>query len=199
MPGGAGHLRVFRVTVNYNNKNVIVNSDVKEFLYNKKIKTENHLPSGTPTSQILSYLANEDMFNEIISYTKAHKLKCSIYVDDITISSEKRKITKKEESEIKYIIKKYNHRISTDKIISYGKNEYKKITGFVISPENKLVIPNKIKSKIKDKSKFIRKVNSITVADKNTLIGLTNFANLSIKGKYNGLIKKIKNMKENLD
>ena len=37
------------------------------------------------------------------------------------------------------------------------------------------------------------------INDKNTLIGLTNFADLSIKGKYDGLIKKIRNMQENLD
>ena len=59
-------------------------------------KIKNYLPSGTPTSQILSYLANLDMFDEIINYYKEHNLLCSIYVDDITLSTN-RKISFKEE------------------------------------------------------------------------------------------------------
>ena len=95
------------VTVNYDKENVVIEDGVYEFLKLKKIKNTNHLPSGTPTSQILSYLVNIDMFDEIIEYTNKHKLLCTIYVDDITISSTYRYITKKEESEIKNIIRKH--------------------------------------------------------------------------------------------
>lgn len=182
------------VTVNYENPKVIVESKVNEFLKLKNIKNTNHLPSGTPTSQILSYLANIDMFNIIIKYVTSHNLVCSIYVDDITISSAYRDITKNEEMQLKNIIQKCGHKISKNKTIRYGKTEYKKVTGFVISPDNKLVIPNKIKSKIKDQSKFVRKKDSIELKEKNKLIGLTNFANLSIEGKYTGLVNKVKSM-----
>ena len=160
----------------------------------KQIKNTNHLPSGTPTSQILSYLANMDMFDEIIEYTNRHKLKCTIYVDDITISSEKRYITEKEESEIKNIIRRNRQKLSKEKTIRYGVNEYKKVTGFVISPNNKLVIPNKIKSKIKGQAKFIRK-KEIDLHCKNSIIGLTYFAEISVTGKYNGLRKTLENIK----
>lgn len=178
------------VTVDYNKENVIIEDGVYEFLELKKIKNTNHLPSGTPTSQILSYLANIDMFDDIISYTNKHKLQCTIYVDDITISSIDRYITKKEESEIKAIIKKHKHNLSKGKTIRYGANEYKKVTGFVIAPNNKLAIPNKIKSKIKSQTKFIRK-KEIDMCRKNSIIGLTNFANMSIYGKYRGLRKTL--------
>lgn len=145
------------VTVNYDKENVIIEDGVYDFLRLKRIKNTNHLPSGTPTSQILSYLANIDMFGEIIEYTTRHKLQCTIYVDDITVSSITRHISKKEESEIKNIIRKHKHNLSKGKTIRYGANEYKKVTGFVIAPNNKLVIPNKIKSKIKAQTKFVRK------------------------------------------
>ena len=182
------------VTVNYNRETAVIEEGVNEFLKSKNIKNTNHLPSGTPTSQILSYLANIDMFDEIMEYTNAHNLKCTIYVDDITISSNKRQISKKEESEIKAIIQKNKHRLSKGKTIRYGITEYKKVTGFVISPNNKLVIPNKIKSKIKNQARFIRK-KEIDIHNRNSIIGLTNFADISVKGKYMGLRKTVDNLK----
>ena len=182
------------VTVNYERENVTIEDGVYEFLKLKNIKNTNHLPSGTPTSQILSYLANIDMFDKIIEYTNRHKLKCTIYVDDITISSEKRHITEKEENKIKNIIRKHKQKLSKEKTIRYGTNEYKKVTGFVISPNNKLVIPNKIKSKIKGQAKFVRK-KEIDLHSKNSIIGLTNFADLSVAGKYKGLRKTLENIK----
>lgn len=181
------------VTVNYDKENVLIEDGVYEFLKLKKIKNTNHLPSGTPTSQILSYLANIDMFDEIIQYTSKHKLQCTIYVDDITVSSTNRYITKREESEIKNIIRKHKQNLSKGKTIRYGANEYKKVTGFVISPNNKLVIPNKIKSKIKDQSKFIRK-KELDIHRKNSIVGLTNFADISVNGKYRGLRKCLDNI-----
>ena len=181
------------VTVNYEKEDVEIDYEVYDFLKRKKIKNTNHLPSGTPTSQILSYLANIDMFDKIIEYTKKHKLQCSIYVDDITISSSNRYITKKEESEIKRIIKKHKHNLSKEKTIRYSVNEFKKVTGFVIDPNNRLVIPNKIKSKIKNQTKFIRK-KELDEQRKNSIIGLTNFANISVEGSYKGLRATLKNI-----
>ena len=181
------------VTVNYDKENVVIEDGVYEFLKLKKIKNTNHLPSGTPTSQILSYLVNIDMFDEIIEYTNKHKLICTIYVDDITISSTYRCITKKEESEIKNIIRKHKQNLSKGKTIRYGENEYKKVTGFVIAPNNKLVIPNKIKSKIKVQTKFVRK-KELDIHRKNSIVGLTNFADISVNGKYRGLRKSLDNI-----
>ena len=182
------------VTVNYDKENVIIEDEVYDFLRLKRIKNTNHLPSGTPTSQILSYLANIDMFGEIIEYITRHKLQCTIYVDDITVSSITRHISKKEESEIKNIIRKHKHNLSKGKTIRYGANEYKKVTGFVIAPNNKLVIPNKIKSKIKAQTKFVRK-KELDIHRKNCIIGLTNFANISVNGKYSGLRKRLDSIK----
>lgn len=67
--------------------------------------------------------------DEIIKYTKLHKLDCTIYVDDITISSIRRDINRREESETK------------------------------------------------------------------TIIGLTNFADISVKGKYMGLREAVNKLK----
>lgn len=112
-------------TINYKDKNVYIEDGVYDYMKAKHIKIKNHLPSGTPTSQILSYLANLDMFDEIINYCKEHNLLCSIYVDDITLSTN-RKISFEEEKQLKAIIKKHGQKISKGKTIRYDNNEYKK-------------------------------------------------------------------------
>ena len=178
-------------TINYDEKNVVIDDNVYEYMKLKHIKIRNHLPSGTPTSQILSYLANLDMFDEIIYYCKSHNLICSIYVDDITVSTN-RKISFQEEKQLKDIIRKYGQKISKDKIIRYNNNEYKKITGFVISPIHKLVVGNKIKLKIKNRLLQLNDLKEIDDSTKNSLIGLINFSELSMKNAYRNLKKELK-------
>jgi len=60
---------------------------VESFLISKKIRTPNHLISGSPASQILSYLVNHKMFDELQSLCDKNDISMSIYVDDITFSS----------------------------------------------------------------------------------------------------------------
>lgn len=178
-------------TINYKDKNVYIEDGVYDYMKAKHIKIKNHLPSGTPTSQILSYLANLDMFDEIINYCKKHNLLCSIYVDDITLSTN-RKISFEEEKQLKAIIKKHGQKISKGKTIRYDNNEYKKITGFVISPQHQLVVPNKTRLKIKKKILQIEDIKKVEIGLKNSLLGLTNFTELSKKNAYRGLKNQLK-------
>lgn len=178
-------------TINYKDKGAYIEDGVYDYMKEKHIKIKNHLPSGTPTSQILSYLANLDMFDEIINYCKEHNLLCSIYVDDITISTN-RKISFEEEKQLKSIIKKYGQKISKGKTIRYNNNEYKKITGFVISPQHHLVVANKTRLKIKKKILQIEDIKKVEVRLRNSLLGLTNFTELSEKNAYRGLKNQLK-------
>ena len=178
-------------TINYNAENVSIDDNVFDYMKSKHIKIRNHLPSGTPTSQILSYLANLDMFDEIVAYCKCHKLICSLYVDDITLSTN-RKISFKEEKQLKGIVKKYGQKISKNKTIRYSNSDYKKITGFVISPEHKLVVGNKTRLKIKTKLAQVKNIKEIDNSLKNSLVGLANFSELSVKNSYQGLKKQLK-------
>lgn len=178
-------------TINYKDKDVYIEDGVYDYMKAKHIKIKNHLPSGTPTSQILSYLANLDMFDEIINYCKEHNLLCSIYVDDITLSTN-RKISFKEEKQLKAIINKYGQKISKGKTIRYNNNEYKKITGFVISPQHQVVVANKTRLKIKKKILQIEGIKKVEIGLKNSLLGLTNFTELSKKNAYRGLKNQLK-------
>ncbi len=181
-------------TVNYKDSFNKIEIEVNEFIKKKKIRNINHLPSGTPTSQILAYLANIDMYDEIIKYTSSQNITCSIYVDDITLSS-KKKIYKIQVKRILNIINKYEHKSNLSKTISYGPTDYKKVTGYVISPQHKLVIPNKTRYKIKNTIRECKKNKKISKTIRNSILGSINFANTSIKGSYEGLNKKLKSLK----
>lgn len=56
------------------------------------------------------------------------------------------------------------------------------------------MIPNKIKSKIKAQTKFIRKKET-HMHNKNKIIGLINFADISVKGKYIELRETVNKLK----
>ena len=77
---------------------------VNAFLTSKNVKTRNHLISRAPTSQILSYMANHKMFDEIQSLANHNGIVMTIYVDDITFSS-KNHISNKFKNKVQSIIK----------------------------------------------------------------------------------------------
>ena len=62
-------------------------SSIYAFLDSKNISCYNHLISGAPTSQLLSYLVNHHMFDEIQRIADSNQVTMTIYVDDVTFSS----------------------------------------------------------------------------------------------------------------
>ena len=165
----------------------MMSDEVKLFINEKGIKHTNHLPSGSPISSILSYLANIDMFNELNSLAKKYNCIVSFYVDDIIFSS-KYKISKSLINKTEKIINKYGQIVNLDKTKSYVTNDFKKITGCVIK-NHELIIPNKTKYKI---AKLLKQDN-YTQKEINSILGLINNAHLFNRTKYNDLQYKIKN------
>lgn len=122
--------------------------EVFEFLLlQKKIKCTNHLISGAPTSQILSYLVNHNMFDEMQALSNHNNVRMSIYVDDITFSSEC-KISNRFKKAIINIATKYNYSISKKKVKGYTKAYPKLITGIIIDTDGKMTLKNSLREKI---------------------------------------------------
>ncbi|OQA48656.1 MAG: Reverse transcriptase (RNA-dependent DNA polymerase) [Firmicutes bacterium ADurb.Bin300] len=117
------------------------------FLDAKQVNVINHLISGAPTSQILSYLVNHKMFDELQLLSDKNKITMSVYVDDITFSSEFR-ISHMFREKVYQIIKKYNYKISKKKVKGYSKLYPKLITGVIIDANGNLVIKNTLRRKI---------------------------------------------------
>lgn len=128
---------------------------VYQFLASKNVKSTNHLISGAPTSQILSYLANHKMFDEMQAVSDENNVVMTVYVDDITFSSE-RYISTKFKERIYKIIKKYDYQVSKKKVKSYSKLYPKLVTGVIIDASGCLTIKNSLRKKIAIEHEHLR-------------------------------------------
>lgn len=102
------------------------------------------LPQGSPSSPILSFLSNIDMWEDINEITSKEKLKFSLYVDDITISGEF--IPKKCIWGIKKIIHGNGLKYSKEKE-RFTISKPRIVTGVVVNGEN-IYLPNKQHKKL---------------------------------------------------
>lgn len=148
--------------------------DINAFLIEKNVKTRKHLISGSPASQLLSYLLNADMFNELYKIASAHGMVMTVYVDDVTFSSNVRISRKVRESIIK-TIHRFGFKESKKKVRSYSKNYPKLITGGTINKHGMCVVGNPMRYHIMTELSSLKK-NSTDVTAKLRLQGLVSAA-----------------------
>lgn len=74
-------------TVDLEKTHITNRDDVYLFLSSKKVSCRNHLISGAPTSQIMSYLVNHHMFSEMQAIANKNNISMTVYVDDVTFST----------------------------------------------------------------------------------------------------------------
>lgn len=96
------------------------------------------LPTGSSSSPIMSYYAFKNMFDEIEELAKAHNLKMTCYVDDLTLSGQC--ATPKLSYQIRQIIAKNG--LKSHKVRYFTTNRPKVITGVVIA-KGKACLPNR--------------------------------------------------------
>lgn len=162
-------------------------SEVYDFLDSKGVKCYNHLISGAPTSQILSYLANHKMFDELQLLSDKNKVIMTVYVDDIVFSSEY-KISSKFRKSVLLLIKKYNYKISKKKAKGYSKTYPKLVTGVIIDSNGKATIKNALRNKIMTEYKHLRN-NPTDVKSRQRLRGLVTAAQQVDKTVYPNIRK----------
>lgn len=108
---------------------------------------DNHLPTGAPSNQLLTYWAYKKTFNDIYEKAQSLGICMTLFVDDLTFSS----ITPIPEEFKTYVVSRLKSEglsVNKKKTKTYGIKQYKKTTGTVISPNNKLLVPNKLQHKI---------------------------------------------------
>ena len=101
-----------------------------------------YLPTGSPTSQSIAFWAYNKTFRAINDMASDQGVRFSLYVDDITLSS-KFPIPEKLIADIRRRLSKVELSIKVRKTRRYKKNDYKIVTGCCISPDHKLLVPNK--------------------------------------------------------
>jgi hypothetical protein len=84
---------------------------------------EKGIPTGCPTSQLIAYYAYEDMFAGIKKIADNHGCLFSLYVDDMTFSSENPFDTNTLKRKVDIELRRYHHKPKYKKIKYYSKNE----------------------------------------------------------------------------
>ena len=125
------------------------------FLEMKGVSCTNHLISGAPTSQIMSYLVNHQMFDEMQKVADDNGATMTVYVDDVAFSS-KYRLSKDFREKIIAIVGKHGYQISRPKVKKYTKHYPKLITGVVIDATGKSVIKNSLRKKIIDEFYYLK-------------------------------------------
>lgn len=164
---------------------------VEQFLLSKGIKTTNHLISGSPASQILSYLSNRNMFDELQTFCDKNDIIMSIYVDDITFSSQ-HKISHKHKEIIYNIISKHLYKLSRTKVKYYTNNYPKSVTGTIISPNGRLIIPNSLSRKIVNELRNYKR-NPLDEHSQKRLQGLIIAAQQTEPAKFRNMYNYVRN------
>lgn len=143
-------------TVDIDKANTKNKDEIYSFLESKNINCNNHLISGAPTSQILSYLVNHKMFDEMQDLANKNNIVMTVYVDDVTFSSESN-ISRRFKEQIYKTIKKYHYQISKRKVKTYTRAYPKLVTGVIIDSQGKLRIKNSLGLKITKEHEYLRK------------------------------------------
>ena len=142
-------------TIDIERANVADIDRIDWFLRSKNVSCKNHLISGAPTSQIMSFLVNHHMFEELQSVADENGAVMTVYVDDVFFSSDFW-ISHRFRERIKRIVKKYGYQISKEKIKLYTRLYPKLVTGVVISSKGKAVVKNSVRKRIIDEYLLLR-------------------------------------------
>lgn len=160
---------------------------VNEYMQEYPCIVRQHLLTGSPVSCVLSYLANQEMFDKIYTVCKQNNITCTLYIDDMVFSSNK-EIPSGIISFIKKSLTQNGYLLSERKINYYKPNMAKKITGVVINKDGYLRAPNSLIYKTHTRIKEYK--NTDKNFNVNSLRGCIIAAN-SIDGRFSSVKRLI--------
>jgi RNA-directed DNA polymerase len=172
-------------------------SDDLAWLFADIVTFENHIPTGSHLSQNLAYFSYSDLFNKINEHSIANNIRFSLYVDDMTFSCIM-PISNKFHLSINYLLKNVNLHLKRKKIKYYSKNQYKKITGAIITPTHKLSIPNNKQKKIYDLKSSISINDPIEGKKLQQFLGLIRYGQQLNPNFYQNLYRTLRPLEKNL-
>lgn len=104
------------------------------------------IPTGSPSAQIVAFLAYREMFDEIKTVADLYKCKFSLYVDDLAFSSRSGISNPNNlERSISHIARQHGHCIKAEKTIYLDASTSKIITGVALSPSGETKAPNSLR------------------------------------------------------
>jgi hypothetical protein len=98
------------------------------------------LPTGSPSSQLIIYWAYSSMFSEIEKISKIYGCSFTLYVDDMTFSSNK-SISRKLREDVSVVLRRNNLKAKAKKDHYYQAKDFKIVTGVGMRNGN-MIVPN---------------------------------------------------------
>jgi len=117
---------------------------------------KSHLPTGSPSSQLLAFWAYQPMFGALRDLAASVGGTFTLYVDDIAVSTEQ-PLPEKVVGELGRVVRGYGLRLKRSKTQRRNCSEWKVVTGGAISPEGTLTIPNRLRQRIHTKVVALKK------------------------------------------
>lgn len=164
-------------------------SDVAKILTD--LTTNENIPTGCPSSQLIAYFAYEDMFNNIKIIADKYKCIMTLYVDDIVFSNADkfnyRALIREVENEVRH----FDHSLKKSKTKYYTGEKGAPITGVIVK-NNLLYVPNSNRKSILDSFSLAKGINKISEKEFKSLRGKVNAARLIEKNHFNGINSYLK-------
>ncbi len=154
------------------------------------------LPTGSPSSQLIIYWTYCEMFSKINNISEKYNCCFSLYVDDMTFSSNE-PISSSLRDEVGILLKKYGLKAKLQKDHYYQAKDFKIVTGVGIKNGAKVVLNNKRK-KIIDLFIRCKETNNIYDIEKlnGTLCSLRQIEPNIFPEIYNYILHYEKELKE---
>lgn len=124
-----------------------MSKDTAEIL-TRIVTYKRNLPTGGKTSMLVAYFAYQDMFDEIHRKAEERGIVFTLYVDDLSFSSQKR-IEADFFEEIHSLIRQYGLKAKWKKTVFFSNKGYREYTGVGIR-DGELVLPNSTRQRIID-------------------------------------------------
>ena len=159
-----------------------MSTDIATILTNL-VTFEGRIPTGTPTSQLVAFLSYKDIFTKIYEICKDQDITFSLYVDDITLSSNKI-ISKNIKYKINSLLNLSKLNIKKSKTCFFSKKTNKSVTGTIIDADKNVRLENKKRKEIIDLYKECINSNTYTIEKLVKLNGKLNDANQVEKGIF---------------
>lgn len=158
---------------------------------------EGRIPTGTPTSQLIAFLSYKDIFTRIYEICKEQDIIFSLYVDDITLSSNKI-INKNIKYKINSLLNLSDLNIKKSKTKFFSKKTNKSVTGTIIDTNKNVRLENKKRKEIIDLYKECINPNTYSIEKLVKLNGKMNDATQVEKGIFPTFSTYLKNHQDEI-
>lgn len=150
-------------------KNIFQQTNDVASLLADLVTYKGHIPTGTAPSQLMAFWAYKQTFERINILCAGKGILMSLWVDDITFSSQN-PFPRGWVQDIRKIMAEVDLALKASKTKKYRPTEYKIATGSVISPEGEILVKNEKRREILDLMRG-RRVETMSLKELRQLLG----------------------------